>query len=48
MAELLGLPLDNVGYFVLDENLRPVSIGEKGELYISGTEVEIVSRDVNF
>ena len=35
----IGKPIPNVKVFVLDENLRPVPIGIKGELYISGINI---------
>lgn len=38
-AITLGLPIDNVHIYVLDDNLRPVETGETGELYIGGVGV---------
>ena len=35
----LGVPLENVKVYVLDDNLNPVPIGTPGELYVSGVGV---------
>ncbi len=35
----IGLPIDNTFIYLLDENKKPVKMGEKGELYISGVGV---------
>jgi amino acid adenylation domain-containing protein len=32
----IGTPLQNISFYVLDQNQRPVSAGNKGELYIGG------------
>ncbi|MFI6638556.1 amino acid adenylation domain-containing protein [Streptomyces sp. NPDC050504] len=35
----IGTPVDNTPCFILDENLAPVDIGERGELYIGGAQL---------
>ncbi|WP_408909918.1 non-ribosomal peptide synthetase family protein [Streptomyces luteolus] len=35
----IGVPVDHTMCFILDENLQPVEIGEKGELYIGGIQL---------
>lgn len=35
----IGVPADNVTCYILDENMRPVDIGESGELFIGGVQV---------
>ncbi|MGW2426242.1 non-ribosomal peptide synthetase family protein [Streptomyces sp. NPDC001709] len=35
----IGMPVDNTQCYVLNENLAPVDIGEKGELYIGGIQL---------
>jgi len=35
-AKNIGHPIDNIKFYVLDENLLPVPIGVKGQLFISG------------
>ncbi|MCB5178956.1 amino acid adenylation domain-containing protein [Streptomyces sp. SMC 277] len=35
----IGEPVDHTRCFVLDEDLRPVGMGEKGELYIGGVQL---------
>ncbi len=35
----LGLPIDNVQIYVLDENRNPCAVGETGEIYIGGAGV---------
>ncbi|WP_315828556.1 MULTISPECIES: non-ribosomal peptide synthetase [unclassified Bradyrhizobium] len=35
----IGRPMENVGVYVLDRNLRPVSVGLAGELYIAGSRL---------
>ncbi len=35
----IGRPIDNVQIHILDENLKPVPIGESGEIYIGGAGV---------
>lgn len=36
---LIGQPLDNVDYYLLDEDQKPVSQGTPGELYIGGIQL---------
>ena len=33
---LIGQPIDNIGVFVLNDDLEPLSVGMAGELYIGG------------
>ncbi|GAA0243006.1 hypothetical protein GCM10010492_47790 [Saccharothrix mutabilis subsp. mutabilis] len=35
----IGQPMPGVGFHVLDDDLRPVAVGEIGELYISGAQL---------
>ncbi|WEH34869.1 amino acid adenylation domain-containing protein [Streptomyces sp. AM 4-1-1] len=35
----IGVPVDNTTCFILDKNLQPVDIAEKGELYVGGIQV---------
>ncbi|MBO3735953.1 non-ribosomal peptide synthetase family protein [Actinoplanes flavus] len=35
----VGIPVDNVTCYILDEDRRPVDIGESGELFIGGIQV---------
>ncbi|WP_084713166.1 non-ribosomal peptide synthetase family protein [Streptacidiphilus rugosus] len=35
----IGVPVDDVSAYVLDESLAPVDIGEPGELYLGGVQV---------
>ncbi|MGV9242154.1 non-ribosomal peptide synthetase family protein [Streptomyces sp. NPDC003710] len=35
----IGVPVDDVSAYVLDENLAPVDIGEAGELYLGGSQL---------
>lgn len=38
-ANCIGKPIENVCFYVLDDELKPVELGETGELYISGLAV---------
>ena len=38
-AVTIGHPVPGLSFHILDENRRPVSVGEVGELYISGPQV---------
>ncbi|MEV5878354.1 amino acid adenylation domain-containing protein [Streptomyces sp. NPDC052101] len=35
----IGVPVDNTQCYILNENMAPVGIGEKGELYIGGVQL---------
>ena len=35
----IGLPVDNTRAYLLDENLNPVEVGERGSLYIAGAHL---------
>ena len=35
----IGLPIDNVHIYILDQNMRPVPTGDTGEIYIGGPGV---------
>jgi len=35
----IGVPVDNIQCFILDEDLAPADIGETGELYIGGAQL---------
>ena len=38
---LIGKPIDNLQIYILDEERRPVPLGETGELYVSGDGVAL-------
>ena len=35
----IGVPIDNVQMYILDESMNPLPIGIKGEIYIAGDGV---------